>query len=133
MPNTLDLSAVLSRNLKYFMSLKSSTYRNANSLGKAARVSPNTVRNFLEPKRRTTTIWKPDGYPTLDKLEAIAKALDCAVWELLHPDIEKVKREAEFYKAVCSIGLEFGDQYFLELVKKSTSVTKQIKEGVSRP
>lgn len=95
-----DLRLLLAKNLRYFMGREKSLYRNANALGKAAKIAPNTVRNLLGTIKRTTTEDKPEGYPTLDKLEAIAKALGCQVWELLHPDVEKSKREKEFYEAM---------------------------------
>jgi hypothetical protein len=92
-----DLRQVVARNLNFFMQRESCLYRNPNALGVAAKVAPNTVRNLLNPKKRTVTISKPEGYPTLDKLERIAQKLPCEVWELLHPDIEKSIRERETY------------------------------------
>lgn len=79
------------------MGRESCPYRNPNSLGLAAQVAPNTIRNLLDPSKRTTTRDKPEGYPTLDILGKIAHKLSCEVWELLHPDIEKSIREREMY------------------------------------
>lgn len=93
----IDLNAVLGENLSFFMKREDSPYRNANALGKAAKVAPNTIRNLLDPEKRTTTASKPRGYPTLDKIEKIATALKCEVWELLHPDIQRSIRERAFY------------------------------------
>lgn len=95
-----DLNAVIARNLKFWMSRPGSPYRNANALGAAAGIAPNTVRNFLDHKKRTTTLDKPEGYPTLDKLALLAEKLGCAVWELLHPDIERSMSEREMYRKV---------------------------------
>ena len=82
------------------MAVPGCEYRNANLLAKKASVAPNTVRNFLDPKKRTVTTTKPDGFPTLDKLEKLAEPLKCEVWELLHPDIERSMREREMYKKI---------------------------------
>jgi hypothetical protein len=92
-----DLRRVVARNLRFFMERETCAYRNPNSLGVACKVSPNTIRNLLDPSRRTTTSAKPEGYPTLDILEKVALKLSCEVWELLHPDIEKSIREREMY------------------------------------
>lgn len=53
-------------------------------------MSPNTVRHLLQPGRRPTAS-KAVGYPTLDKLERVAAKLGCAVWELVHPDLERAR------------------------------------------
>ena len=92
-----DLHQVLTDNLRYFMRRESSLYKTPNALGIAAGIAPNTVANLLHPEKRTVTSSKPKGYPTLDKLQAIATALGCEVWELLHPDIERSVREREMY------------------------------------
>jgi hypothetical protein len=95
-----QLQATLARNLRYFMGRETCPYKNPNALGIAAGVSPNTVRNLLDPSRRTTTSTKLEGFPTMDKLVSICDKLGCAVWELLHPDIERSIREREMYQAI---------------------------------
>lgn len=92
-----NLSKTMSRNLAFFMSRESCLYKNPNALAVAAGVAPNTIRNLLDPSKRTTTRDKPEGFPTLDILGKIASKLPCEVWELLHPDIEKSIREREMY------------------------------------
>lgn len=92
-----DLRRIVARNLSFFMGRESCQYKNANALGLAAGVAPNTIRNLLDPSKRTTTSAKPEGYPTIDILGKIALKLPCEVWELLHPDIEKSIREREMY------------------------------------
>lgn len=100
MTSHYDLSHILAGNIQFFMDRAESNYRNANALAVAAKISPNTVRNLLHPKRRTVTSAKPDGFPTLDKLLAISIPLGCEVWELLHPDIKQSIREREMYKRI---------------------------------
>jgi hypothetical protein len=100
MAQTDDLNAILAKNLDYMMKRPGSLYPNANSLSVAAGIAANTVRNYLDPTRRTVTSDKPEGFPTLDKLQALASKLNCAVWELLHPDIERSLREREMYRKV---------------------------------
>ena len=100
MRNTLSLPEILSKNLRFFMKAEGCLYPNANALGKAADVAANTVRNMLDPEKRTVTAEKPLGYPTLDNLEKIAKKLNLEVWELLHPDIEQSIRERKMYQSI---------------------------------
>lgn len=95
-----NLNALIAKNLRFFMDRPGSMYRNANALGKKAGVAPNTVHNLLNPKKRTVTTTKPEGYPTLDKLEKIAKALGVEVWELLHPDIKRSLDERDMYRKI---------------------------------
>lgn len=95
-----DLRQVVAQNLRYFMGLESCPYATANALAVAAKVAPNTVRNYLDPTKRTVTTGKPDGYPTLDKLKALADALGREPWELLHPDIQRSLSEREMYKTI---------------------------------
>lgn len=97
MPKTAEFQALISKNIKYFMELKDCAYKNANALAGAAKLSPNTVRNYIDPDKRTVTEGKPLGFPTLDKLAKLAKPLNCEVWELLHPDIERSRRERFMY------------------------------------
>jgi hypothetical protein len=75
-----DLLTILRNNLQFFMRLPGCHLRNANALAVKAKVAPNTVRNILEPGRRTVTTKKPLGFPTLDKLERLSDALGCEVW-----------------------------------------------------
>ena len=94
-----EFQALISKNIKYFMGL-SENYKNANALAGAAKLSPNTVRNYMDPEKRTVTEGKPLGFPTLDKLAKLAKPLRCEVWELLHPDIERSRRERSMYSKI---------------------------------
>lgn len=93
-----DLRRILAYNMRYFMSMKKAECGNANRLAEKAALAPNTVRNFLDPVRRTVTSNKPEGYPQLDKVEKIAKALGCQVYELFLPNIEKHLNERKLYE-----------------------------------
>lgn len=110
-----NLPLIVAHNLRVFMA-RSANLKNANTLGKAAGVSPNTVRNLLEPAKRTVTADKPSGYPILDTLDVIAQKLGCEVWELLHPDIERSLREREMYKQI--------EDDFLRRVKTDSAKAK---------
>ncbi len=94
-----DLNQIVAYNLKFFMG-RHPTLKNANALGLAAKVAPNSIRNLLDHNKRTVTSGKPVGYPTLDTLQKIALLLGCGVWQLLHPDIEKSIRQQEMYKKI---------------------------------
>lgn len=105
MPHNKDLALIIAKNLRYFMKLTPKNaseprFKSARALGLKAGISPNTVTNYLKPKQRTVTLDKPDGYPVLDKLAALASVLECDVWELLHPDIEKERREKAMYQEI---------------------------------
>lgn len=96
-----DLRQVIAQNLRYFMRRPDCQHRTPNALALAAGLAPNTVYNFLDPKRRTVTTRKPEGFPTLDKLEALAAKLPkCETWMLLHPDIQRALREIELYAGI---------------------------------
>lgn len=92
-----DINTIVAHNLRFFMGREGSRLNNPTVLGKAAGVAANTVTNMLKPEKRTTTSKKPVGYPNLDNLVKVAKALNVQVWELLHPDIVRSLREREFY------------------------------------
>lgn len=94
------LPQILAFNLRFFMAREKCPYKNANSLGKAAGVAPNTVRNLLDPKKRTVTTEKPDGFPQLDNVAKVAAKIGAEVWEMFHPDIGKSIRERELYASV---------------------------------
>lgn len=118
MENRPDLTALIAKNLKYLMGLPGCQYRNANSLGAAAGLAANTIRNLLHPEKRTVTSGKPNGYPTLDTLELIAPKLNSEVWELLHPDIRRSRRERETYK-------HFEENYKQLMTEKPDQVTTE--------
>lgn len=95
-----EFQALISKNIKFFMRLPDCKYRTANALAVKAKLSPNTVRNYIDGTKRTVTTSKPQGFPTLDKLAKLTRPLNCEVWELLHPDIERSRREREMYKKI---------------------------------
>lgn len=100
-----SLNEIIAHNLKWFMERDDALYDNANALSVATKgaVSPNFIRYLLEPKRRTVTSSKAEGYPTLDKLESLAKQLPkCETWMLIHPDIERAKRATEMDEKIQS-------------------------------
>ncbi|MCR4304960.1 MAG: hypothetical protein NUV63_12190 [Gallionella sp.] len=99
MPKRLDLNMILAHNLRFFMA-RSELYKNPHALGIASGVAPNTVSNYLDHKKRTVTIEKAEGFPTLDRLASLASKLQCDVWELLHPDIEQSIRMREMYEKI---------------------------------
>lgn len=95
-----DLAEILAKNLRFFMNRPGALHRNPNALAVASGLAANSVRNYLQPKRRAVVTKKGVGYPTMDKLAAIAGALGCEVWELMHPDIERSLRERDMYKRI---------------------------------
>jgi hypothetical protein len=95
----LDLNLILAHNLRFFMS-HNEACKNPNALAIKAGVAPNTVRNYLDYKKRTVTLEKAEGFPTVDRLANLASQLGCEVWELLHPNIERSIREREMYEKI---------------------------------
>lgn len=97
----MGLLDIIGDNLRFFMA-RSTNCKNPNALHQEARrqgkrISANTVRYLLDNSKRTTTTEKPEGYPTLDKLEVATEVLGIQVWELLHPDIERSLKERDYY------------------------------------
>lgn len=97
-----ELMGALARNLHYFMRLPGCPHTNANLLHKASGVAANTIRYYLNPKKRPEyrTITKDVSSPSLDKLVKLADALGCEPWELLHPDIEKARADQRTLQAL---------------------------------
>lgn len=98
-----NLNEVVARNLAYLMGRPGCLYNNPTALARAALVAPNTVRNLLDPTRRTKLYAhtsKREGYPNLDMLERIADKLGCEVWELIHPNIEQAQKAQEIYESL---------------------------------
>jgi transcriptional regulator with XRE-family HTH domain len=60
-----------------------------NRLGVDSKVAPNTLRN-----------WASGKSPQLDRLLKIANHLGCEVWELLHPDIYKLRADLEELESI---------------------------------
>lgn len=97
MNSATDIADLLAKNLTYFMSRPDAPYKNANALAVAAKIDPNTVRNMMNPTRRTrATSEDGKGYPTLKNIAAIADKLPkCKVWMLLHPNLERALWEQQ--------------------------------------
>lgn len=89
---TYDLNETIARNLARFMA-EPGMPSNANALSvkTGGKVSPQTIRNLLDPRQRWTG-GKLDGYPKIDTLQAVLEPLGRSVWELLHPDIEHAEK-----------------------------------------
>lgn len=94
-----SLSQIVAKNLAYFMD-RSAGLKTANALAVKAKVAPNSVRNLLDPKKRTVTADKPDGVPQLDTINKVAEALGVEVWKLLHPEIESALHQSERLKVI---------------------------------
>lgn len=83
----------LGRNLRYLMKSKGLT---AYRLAQTTSLSATTIRAYADNDTRKdyTPITKQKSAPMLDKLGELAEALDCQVWELLHPDLQLARRNA---------------------------------------
>jgi hypothetical protein len=86
----MDYQAILARNLAHFMNRPGAPYPNANALGVACGMSPNTIRKMLTPAKRVyQSRTKGAGLPASMTLVLLSEKLGCDVWELLHPDLER--------------------------------------------
>ncbi len=119
MYSRLDLNLIIASNLRFFMGRREGKPWTANELAVKAAIAPNTVRNYLDPRKRTVTSEKPEGFPTLDKLASLAAPLGCQVWELLHPDIKRSISEREMYLRL--------EKDFATLPKPPTATAKALK------
>jgi lambda repressor-like predicted transcriptional regulator len=95
-----DLSDVIARNLAFLMEHGRRKWESATALANEAKISPNTLQNMLTPGRRRVSVTKTRIYPTLDKLAAVAGALGCEPWELLHPNLEQARLDREALQKV---------------------------------
>lgn len=93
-----ELYEAFVRNLRELRQKKG--YKSANAL--AAMIpglSPNTIRAWerlhLRGKER-----KGRTYPRLDALERVAERLNCEVWELFHPELDKLRRDLARLKRI---------------------------------
>jgi len=85
-PRKRRLASAFATSLRYFMG-----DRTPNDVGVKLGKSPNTIRNWL--RLSDPTEHNSGNFPQIDTLDAVAKELDCEVWELLHPDIEQLQSD----------------------------------------
>jgi len=71
------------------------------SLSKHSGVPQTTISLYLHPERRgsLTPSGKISG-PNFTHLVRLADALDVEAWELLHPDLERARRERAMYAQI---------------------------------
>lgn len=98
------------------------------ALAEKANVSQKTISNYLNPAQRTEGSKGKQPSAKLSELAAVAKALDCEVWELTR-DLNE--RERAMYEAI--------EKAYRELVgipvtrkNSPTSVTNQLAHTVER-
>jgi transcriptional regulator with XRE-family HTH domain len=60
-------------------------------------VSQKTISNILSANRPADLVPTPLPSPSIETIEKIGAALNMEPWELLHPDLDRVRREHEFY------------------------------------
>lgn len=92
-----DIKNTLAVNLQHLME-NSADMKRQNSLAKRSKVGQTTIGNYLRPDSYT-------GYPSLEKIEMLAKALGIDVWVLLHPTLGSnclEEKEFELYRRIRS-------------------------------
>jgi transcriptional regulator with XRE-family HTH domain len=114
-----NLNRRIARNLAYLISRAEPPWVSERQLAEKAGVSPGTIGNLLRPERRLTTS-KPEGHPTLDKLQQVATALGSEVWQLLHPDLPRAIAAEEMFTTLESIQARADDEPALSLSLPST-------------
>ena len=93
-----DVNQVLAKNLKAAIERKFDGKVNQSALARLSGVSQKTISNILSAADPTPGETPPS--PSLYTLEALAEKLGVAVWELVHPDPEKARREQDFYRKI---------------------------------
>ena len=95
------INQVVAEALKFYMG----TRWNNSTLGQAAGVSPNTVKNYLAPQERAAGTSGKEPSAKLTELDKLAVALGVTVADLVTdaPDDERARlhrrRAAEYYEA----------------------------------
>jgi transcriptional regulator with XRE-family HTH domain len=92
-----DINQILARNLKAAIERKYGEI-NQSQLARDSGVPQTTISLILTPERRTPLASGELPSPTLSKIAALAAKLDVNLWELLHPDPAKARREQDFYE-----------------------------------
>lgn len=93
-----DINYMLAKNLEAAMKRKFDGEVNQSELARLSGVSQKTISNILSAL--VATPGEKGHSTTLSKIEPIAKALGVELWELVHPDPDKARREQEFYKRI---------------------------------
>jgi transcriptional regulator with XRE-family HTH domain len=86
-----DINQVLAKNLKEAIERKYDGVVNQSELARQSGVSQKTISNILSTLRPDLADMSVAPSPTVAKLSLLAKALDIALWELLHPDPTRIK------------------------------------------
>lgn len=74
-----DIKNTLAVNLQHLME-QSADLKSQNALAKRSKVGQTTIGNYLRPDSYK-------GYPSLEKIEKLARALGIDTWALLHPKL----------------------------------------------
>jgi len=89
-----ELYEAFARNIHKFMEKRG--FASVRQLALMAGVAPNSLGNWLNLPSKDPT--KTKTYPQLDSIEQVAEKLNCEVWELFHPDVEKLNKDLEALK-----------------------------------
>ena len=74
-----DIKNTLAINLQHLME-ESADLKSQNALAKRSKVAQTTIGNYLRHDSY-------NGYPSMDKVEKLAKAFGLDAWVLLHPSL----------------------------------------------
>jgi transcriptional regulator with XRE-family HTH domain len=103
------INQILAKNLKAAMEARFDGVVNQSELARVSGVSQKSISNLLHPENREKakakdgeTEGKEGKVPStsLATLVDLAKALNVEVWELLHPNLERSRREHQFYQQI---------------------------------
>lgn len=100
-----ELAQVIARNAKALLEKKSRDFPSVNALATAIntpvhRASANSIAYVFKPTKRPRGDKHADTLPRLDTLSLVAEKLGCDVWELLHPDIQALRRKLDVYETM---------------------------------
>lgn len=95
------IAAVLARNLKAAMQAAHNGHGISQmQLARISGVGQTTISSMLRPFERYNPSGKIGSSPTVERVAAIARALGCEAWELLHPNVDRAHREHQMYEQI---------------------------------
>jgi transcriptional regulator with XRE-family HTH domain len=96
-----SLTQIFARNLAAAMAeFDSGRGISQNQLAKDSGVGQTTISLYLYPQRRAATGGKSPPGPTLERVALLAKILHIEPYLLLHPDMQRARREQEMYRKI---------------------------------
>lgn len=96
-----SIAELLARNLKQAMDAANAGRGISQAqLSKISGVAQTTISLMLRPNDRRNPLGKGGSSPTVERIAMLARSLHCQPWELLHPDVDRARREHQMYEQI---------------------------------